>query len=182
MRTAKSPYKLRPENLLPKFGTSGEAKPRETSQMVLPISAEAGSERPGEIPTTVVAAAAPAGEQAVATGGARRAAEPAPEKKPSGFTRFFRRNPFAAKDASNGGARLTQAEMAFSKIRVVRNDLTDSDIEVVPRLTAPRPAMARPTVAKPSPPLAPPPVANLRMEGKVVDLTERLLETGRSRS
>ena len=65
-----------------------------------------------------------------------------PEAKPAPGKGWFR--PFLRQAAKPSGRRLVQGELALGSVRVVRNDLSDADLEVV----EPKAGLGRPTATE----------------------------------
>jgi hypothetical protein len=57
---------------------------------------------------------------------------------------FKRANPFAAPSAEGQATAPVQAELTLDKVKVVRNDLTEADFEIVPKQELPRQADIKP--------------------------------------
>lgn len=113
--TEPSPYEVRKEGQLPVFGNEGaHAKAAEEKE-----SHPAGGE-----PELDFHARA---EQRVKISPERSRIEKAPEERRTFLDR-------RARPAAN--RKLTQAEMSLDQVRPVRNDLSDSDLELAPRRAA----------------------------------------------
>ena len=154
MSNEKSPFKMRAENLLPRFGRTAPQRP------------EPEAELPGlNLPPALARAAAPEPEQPPAPkGGARSTSPGAPngEKIARSMAWFYLRNPWKRQKQEAGP--LTQPELPLSKVRVVRNDLTDSDVEVVQKIRLAKPEPAKRPAVK---------------AAKWSELTVKLFEAGR---
>ncbi len=141
IRDGRSPYKMDPDNLLPKFGPKGpETKAPTPEPAPHPTPGHAGSEQgiasgpPAPTPskqtmnTVEVEANIETGVPAAAY--------------PQGRWTFLKRA-FAPKPAARAAAVPVQGELALDLVRVVRNALNDADLEVV-RARPKRAAPARP--------------------------------------
>lgn len=67
------------------------------------------------------------------------------------LVRFLNRfNPFMRRGARVGNRRLIQAELSLTGVRVVRNDLKEDDLEIVPAEPNPARAQTKPLVKRPA--------------------------------
>jgi len=132
------PYRMNQEHLLPRFApvpkaAGSAAEPQESLETVAPASdltESSGGSEPG-------ASATPRPTQPEVRGGFL----PRWAKRLAGLGRREKKEAKAPL-----GARLVQAELTLAAVKVVRNDLTDSDFELVPAARAQ--AAVRPTQAK----------------------------------
>jgi hypothetical protein len=131
-----SPYRMIQENLLPKFG------PADRSEMKQPPVETSVAAAPGDL--GVRAGWADASKrsetkmnaieiQVQAAPGASSALPP--EAYPLGRWTTMR-NPFHRRTASQKSPRLVQGELSLDAVRPVRNDLNESDLEVIPARVA----------------------------------------------
>jgi hypothetical protein len=124
LRDEKSPFALRKENQLPIF----EGTPRFSGK---PATNERGPVQTDWLqPTEPVAKAAQAEPVRVVSNpfqSSEPAVAPAAKPKPRWFS-FFRMKWFRTNKAK---ADLVQSELSLEKVRVKRNDLADSDLELV---------------------------------------------------
>lgn len=138
---APSPYEVRKNAKIPVFGNGSIAA---SSSAAGPLEA-AGDTAQGEIDFEKQR------EPKMRIAPERRAIQPEPQE----------RRRLLDRPARNGSRRLTQAEMSLDQVKPIRNDLSDSDLELAPRRAArssegdlnpfaPRPiaAMGRPTHEK----------------------------------
>ena len=136
-----SPYKLNEQHFLPKFAPVGRpvslAPPQERLAQAVPVRSDvrAIAVSPSAIkavPTTSTAKAPAATE-------VRRPASGVKEEK--GWRAFFA---FAARSKPRTRRPLVQGEMTLEMLKVVRNDLSEADLEVVPAKLKPA---SEPTLA-----------------------------------
>jgi hypothetical protein len=139
--TAEKPYDVKKDRQIPIFATTAEADEDRAETVVVADSANADGQMTLE-----------PREERVRLKPERSRLEQAPEE----------RRPFLKRWSKPTLRRLTQAEMSLENVRVVRNDLSDADLELAPRRTsrsaaqmdlnpfAPRPiaAIGRPTHEK----------------------------------
>lgn len=116
VRDEKSPYELRKENRLPKLDVSPRFKEVEKS-MVQTDWLQSPPPQPIAAPPNP----SPFAEQAAAR------PQPAPKAKRRWFS-FLKLKWFRTTKPKND---FVQAELSLSKVQVVRNDLADSDLELV---------------------------------------------------
>jgi len=158
MKDEKSPFAMRKNGLLPVFGsaprfarTHAEAAPAPALKQADWIEAErepdsaAQSEPRAEAPLTAAIPAAGASAEL------RSTPQPEAARKPRRkWLAFFTGGIFGSRTAPQ---EMVQSELSLDKVRVLRNDLADSDLELVlrkkkkmatnpPAETAPQPARA----------------------------------------
>lgn len=115
-----SRYKMTRRTLLPKFG--GEAHPSGP-----PVNARKDAKQVMKTDTSELVPPAPA---------------KSPVPSPIGFRLAgwaFRRNPFAPSAVPAATRPVVQSELSLDAVKVVRNDLSDADLELVP-LSQPTPS------------------------------------------
>ncbi len=138
-----SPYKMTQEQLLPKFGS---IKPTEAQEPVLAsIPVLPPDPLPAAKPVRMAAAMAASPGSANKATGADATAPSAPPalSKSSPFLRWARgKNPFQPKRTLKKGAVPVQGELLLERVRVVRNDLNETDLEVVPATRRPEATLA----------------------------------------
>ncbi len=126
IRNRPSPYRMTQQNLLPRFGESRwEGKTFEGKHLEgkLPEDrSEAGNE------------VAQSGKSGTPGSAGEAAQAPSGVAYPSGRWTILRRH-FGFR-TSEGKAALIQGELRLDAVRVVRNDLSDSDLEVIPARAA----------------------------------------------
>ena len=163
LQDVESRYRMRRENLLPRFGSSKNpfmARP-ETAHPPVMAGATAQPQPPLGEPSPAEKAAArmkqtrrlpmaaPAGEVRKTSltersaGVLRRITRLARNLNPLSWRPGRRPAPAQAKPGSNGSP--VQAELSLDRIKVVRNDLYDADVEIVP---AKSPANTKPGPAR----------------------------------
>jgi hypothetical protein len=133
-------YKLTQQSLLPKFGP---AKPQESQQAGKPESQPAGSinttrtsaEKTEKVMNATAAMLpqmqARAADEPRASRPAPRASDPEPKQAfPLGRWTIFR-NPFSRAPKPAGPVAPPQGQLMLDLVKPVRNDLSDSDLEVV---------------------------------------------------
>ena len=147
-----SPYEMRPQNLLPKFGHS-----ESYARTAAVLEDEAAERESGDAPETQeepLHMKTLEGETQVAT-----QAEPTPAPVvaqppvraayPHGRWTFWKQAQPQAPLPSGSGA--VQGELALDLVKVVRNDLNDADLEVVSKPKPPKPpADPAPSQQKPA--------------------------------
>jgi hypothetical protein len=180
MRDTESRYRMRTRNLLPKFGSAknpfapAAAKPEspggspnapagklETASLFEPPSME----RPKPVETKEAKAPArqPVKADLPAKAEVKLMATPAPSSaapKPRRWTAWIRKlNPLSLLPPMRGGGgrnrtahKPVQAELTLEKVRVVRNDLNDTDFEIVPGRLMGLPSGASPILPHPQRP------------------------------
>lgn len=148
-----SPYEMRPQNLLPKFGHSesyartaavleDEAAERDSGD-ALEMQEQSLPMKTLEGETQVTTQAEPTPVPAVVAQPPIRAAYP------QGRWTFWKQNQSPAPPPSGSGA--VQGELALDLVKVVRNDLNDADLEVVSKPKPPKPpAEPAPSQQKPA--------------------------------
>jgi hypothetical protein len=134
IRDAKSPYELRKENLLPRFGSSGRIAPAayptpmvqadwlEPRTLGEPVESVAPQPKPFEAalpPSTPFASPAPGASS-----------HPAKARLPRGWLNLLT---FGLLGRRKESSSLVQSELSLDRIKVIRNDLADSDLELVIR-------------------------------------------------
>jgi hypothetical protein len=133
-----SPYKMTQDHLLPKFGSNKDAEPQEQGLMPTPASppalrpARETLPSPGTIP--------PASGNEIRVAGADAATPSAPPAPTKGgpFLRWAHgKNPFRPKLAVKKRPVPVQGELLLEGVKVVRNDLNETDLEVVPAIKPP---------------------------------------------
>ena len=135
LSAGRSPYRMREENLLPKFGPAKGAKskppapveaapslPKSVPKVDEPKTSRAAIETKGTEMNAIVAGTATESEP----GRTSRSAETA---YPIG--RWTRLNPFHARFSKQSEAAPVQGELLLETVKVMRNDLSDADLEVV---------------------------------------------------
>lgn len=126
-----SPYRMMQQNYLPRFGpmhgggVKEPTRPLQPPRPTQPKPAWAGVQESAR----VVA-------KAVGPRVAQGAAKAAPGERTRGVRRWFGWGRKAG--GRRAGAQVVQGELALDLVKVVRNDLSESDLEVVPAV--PRPA------------------------------------------
>ena len=124
-----SPYKMKEQNLLPRFASVGRPvslaplpNPMEVSRDLFRLATpKPAGAVPAPIPTTQSPFAAPS---------------PAPVVEQAQKTRRFW---FSFKSTVRSGQRLVQSELLLDEVKVIRNDLNETDLEIVAPKTAPVP-------------------------------------------
>ena len=165
IKDRRSPYKMTQEHLLPKFGADKPVDDRVAATLSLthtpPIDL-------GLKPASIrLEPAAPPEQPPMKTSDQTRNEEPSPsaaapqvgeaatpstEARTGGrLLRWARnRNPFQPRSVAKRGAAPVQAELLLESVKVVRNDLSDADLEVVARgNTASAPAPLAPGAVAP---------------------------------
>jgi len=128
-----SPYRMIQENLLPKFGPADRCEmkppPVETSMAARPddLGALADASQCSETKMNAI-------ETQVQAAPGASAALPS-QAYPLGRWTIMR-NPFHRRTASQKSPRLVQGELSLDAVRPVRNDLNESDVEVIPARVA----------------------------------------------
>lgn len=135
LSAGRSPYRMREENLLPKFGPAKGAKakppapaeaapsiPKNVPKAEEPQTSQSATETKGNEMNAVVAGTETESEP----GHTRRSAETAHP-----FGRWTRLNPFHARFSKQSDAAPVQGELLLETVKVMRNDLSDADLEVV---------------------------------------------------
>ncbi len=179
MRDIESRYRMRTRNLLPKFGSAknpfapappkmespggptdpsaekletgslfesppGERpKPAETKELKTPSRPSVNATVPAKAEVKPAATPAPA--------------KPAPKPEPRRWTGWIEKlNPLSLLPSRRGeggrnraGRKPVQAELTLEKVRVVRNDLNDTDFEIVPGRLMGLPSGASPILPQP---------------------------------
>lgn len=132
IRKEPGPYRMNQENLLPKFNAVSKDAPADD---------QAHETQTAPVPLADAAASDAACDEAdkrerhrdvFKLGWLRRA-----------VGRVFWRGSRTGGDATRDKRRPVQGQLSLDAVRVVRNDLTDSDSEAAPRRTASRPGAAR---------------------------------------
>jgi hypothetical protein len=128
LRNEKSPYALCKDNLLPAFSTQPKlrrAHPSTTAGLRQPDLLE--DQEP--VPKETVAAPQVTLFTSIAPPAKPTPEEPAPSRaRKIGFWGFFK-SLFGIRQ--RGSRKLIQSELELSRVKVVRNDLADSDLELV---------------------------------------------------
>ena len=106
-------YKMTQRNLLPKFGA-------EKNPPIRPAEMERRTTQAMKTETVEMAPAAPV-----------KTAAPAPAEFPLGRW-SFKRNPFASRAITATAQPAVQSELSLDAVKVMRNDLSDADLELVP--------------------------------------------------
>jgi len=170
IKSRPSPYKMRQENLLPNFGQekAGET-PQERPPQPPPEPCIAPEyEKPARRPTLPAWRARRASKQPVresapvvaptprakqtdevsVTQPARKMPLKPKSKRPGGLLQRLSRmkNPFRPKSTARKAAAPVQGELRLDSVRVVRNDLNETDLEVIPAADAVDEADALPPV------------------------------------
>lgn len=151
LQDMESRYRMRRRNLLPKFGSSKNPFLARTEAPSLPLSASGANTAPpnaAEMPPAEVTAAAlkkktPLPVVSLPDRGAEKIFKPGPTtgllarlspwaRKLNPFAR--RSNPGQIAKTSAPGSTLhsVQGELSLDRVKVVRNDLNDADVEIVP--------------------------------------------------
>jgi hypothetical protein len=171
-----SPYRMRTQGLLPKFGSSKNpfAAPTRPEPPAAPARQETGTlfeaePKPQPVTPTPVKPAKPVRAVAAAPMAAAAVVEPKPPgparvdpaalaksssiwgwvKQLSPRSLLVRRGPGAPKSARSWPShRPVQAELSLDKVKVVRNDLTDTDLEIVPARLMGLPSGASPVLSQ----------------------------------
>lgn len=144
----RSPFKMTQQSLLPKFGSvkapeqpargSGEkrnqafAQPAQPAEPVVPANAATGNKTMNAVQVEPTAPAA-----------AAVTAKPVADRPafPRGRWTLFR-NPFAKSGKAKSTATPVQTELLLDSVKPVRNDLSDSDLEVVRVQPKPAPVVS----------------------------------------
>ena len=166
LKTSEKRYHLPGQRALPKFGSKknpfrvttrpeqGEVGTADTPSAQVQPPAPPAEEKPQSRPqtssseTTQASASAsvakPINSKPEADSGRQiKPLEPA-ERRPSGVRAFLLWGRAKAKGtALPGGRRLVTAELSLDKVKVVRNDLSESDVEIVGRASPPKPSESR---------------------------------------
>jgi hypothetical protein len=125
LRGDKSPYALRKENQLPKFGSSprfaGKGVPEERLMVQTDFLEERRSAPEAEVLTEELKKA-----EAPLFPPAPVVVEP--ERPKRGWLSFFRMRWFRTQKSRE---ELVQSELSLEKVRVLRNDLADADLQLV---------------------------------------------------
>lgn len=156
----RSPFKMTQQSLLPKFGSvkapeepargSGEKRNQAVASAVLPTeqpqsaNAATGDKTMNAVRSVEVETPANAAAPVVLKSVADRPAFP------RGRWTLFK-NPFSKSGKSKPAVTPVQTEMSLDLVKPVRNDLSDSDLEVVR-------VQPKPAVVEPVPPVPPAPV------------------------
>ena len=106
-------YKMTQRNLLPKFGMEKNAPPQ-------PATTEERIKKNMKIEMAEMAPLAPV-----------KTSAPGPAVFPLGRW-TFKRNPFASRAVTVAVQPVVQSELSLDAVKVVRNDLSDADLELVP--------------------------------------------------
>jgi hypothetical protein len=124
----RSPYRLTQQNLLPRFGSAGAISREEPA----PSKRQVAGLEEARVPT--VESSKPEREASMRHGTMSSSAKPiaAFGRKRFGTWLSRWRNPFRADSAAAKPERGVQGELLLQGVRVVRNDLNDADLEVVP--------------------------------------------------
>jgi hypothetical protein len=170
-----SPYRMRTQGLLPKFGSSKNpfAAPPKPEPPAAPARQETGAlfESEAKPQPATLAPVKPAKPAPARTAAVTLVA--AVETKPAGSVRvepatlaksssiwgwvkqlsplslLARRGPGATKSTRSWPShRPVQAELSLDKVKVVRNDLTDTDLEIVPARLMGLPSGASPVLSQ----------------------------------
>ena len=135
LSAGRSPYRMRQENLLPKFGPAKGAKskppaPVEAAPSIPEIAPKAEEPKTSQVAIetkgTEMNAIVAGTETKSEPGNTMRSTEPA---YPSG--RWARLNPFHARSSKQSEAAPVQGELLLETVKVMRNDLSDAYLEVV---------------------------------------------------
>lgn len=174
LRDIESRYRVRPRNRLPRFGSSRNPFIAKTATPNLPLPASAQApvrSNPAEKTPAEVAAAAlkqttPLPAASTQIPGTKKSGDPA--TKSNLLSRLASRvrsfNPFAGRPgfrraatsaATKATATPVQGELSLDRIKVVRNDLSDADVEIVPAKPVVKPKPASVTVPGKAAELAP---------------------------
>ncbi len=149
-----SPYRMLRQHLLPKFGGDEDGEVGQ-ARAVMPNDGAIGAvgERVGNISATIQLGEARSQATEVAAPAAPVVpvvpVVPAAEVRETSAVRprerwMWGRNPFAYKGKPKKGPDAVQGELSLDAIKVIRNDLNDADLEIVPARAAPAPAPAPP--------------------------------------
>ncbi len=150
-----SPYKMSREHLLPRFEAAAQSAPVAAPETVAPAEPE----------LPIAPAASGVSAAVVEPEKAKRFAGPATTLRQA----LAKKNPFATSKPERRTP--VQTELLLEQVKVVRNDLNDSDLELVAA------SIARKTEA----PVAPVPDRDKTFKGTVWNrLTARLFSIGRS--
>lgn len=146
-------YKMTQQNLLPTFGgTKGaEASPVEEAPPTTQAAPKPAAVEPAKTKPAPETTSAPRSEP-----GAAKAAEflEATKKlRPFGGGGWFK-NPFARTSGPTPEKRPVQTELSLDTVRPVRNDLSDSEVELGRPREATPPEPVKPLMAAPAPPAA----------------------------
>src|SRR2546430_8315330 len=168
LRDRPCPYKMTQQNLLPKFG---QEKPGDTAPVAAPESPSAAQVRPDQPKqggrTTLPAwrvvrvleqreCASPTpgvlimeqteAQMNVAEGIAKKDCPLAAKvKRPGGLFQRLGLNPFRPKPAGRRTAAPVQGELRLEAVRVIRNDLSETDLEIIPAAKKAEETVALPT-------------------------------------
>jgi len=133
-----SPYKMRQEQLLPKFGS---VKPTEPQDQVLASTPALPPDplpaREPAVMTTAIPESSGRASEVIRVDAASPSV-PSMQSKSSPFLRWARgKNPFQPKPTLKKRATPVQGELLLESIKVIRNDLNETDLELVPAITPP---------------------------------------------
>lgn len=156
-RSGRSPYEMRKESQLPRFGHSARYAPPEEAPARNLVQEDWLDERPKPQQTVTESqghetpAVQPVLKQAAPGPAAASLIPPAPAPAPRQRRGLLWWLSFGLLGRPRKGERLVQSELGLENVRVVRNDLEDSDLEVVVirKKKAPRPIFST-TVTNPS--------------------------------
>ena len=157
-------YKMTQQSLLPKFGTGGKPDSVRNSEPLEKQISEAGREKtvvPGrdlrknaEDRTMIMKSTVPSESASVAAASHSETNQ----AYPHGRWNLFK-NPFAKTPRAKPPAEPRQSELLLESVKPVRNDLTDSDLEVVAANRPP--AEAARTIGEPGSPSGEPDASRL---------------------
>lgn len=178
IRSEPTRYKMTQDNLLPKFAPVGrpvslapithpEAALQETvvelaPQVELPVAEDLFAPPAPVAKTVEVAAQAVTHPLEAKPVKAKASAQPVTQRKLESLAdarreqaRSWFKNPFASVGKAKSERTLVQTELLLEQVKVVRNDLSEADIEVVPsavkaEVVAPAPALPKVTEPKPT--------------------------------
>ncbi len=162
IRDTPSPYRIAKETWLPRFGpegSAGEVKP--------PVEPLKGGARADASPAPVLTPAAAVKQSGATLDASALSASRASRQK---LPFYIRMVPF--RSSTRFQAPLRQGELSLDKVTVVRNDLRDSDIDVVPKKQKP--------TAAPVMPVESPASANAACTFEFDSLADRLLQAGQT--
>jgi hypothetical protein len=126
--TEPSPYEVRKNGLLPVFGpANSSASEQKQDENLLPSIPTENGEKAAEPELDFEARQRGEHESRVKLAPERSRIEKAPEERRTFLDRRVRHS---------GDRKLTQAEMGLEQVTPVRNDLSDSDLELAPRRAA----------------------------------------------
>ena len=144
-----SRYRVTRDKLLPKFGSAEDHE----ASAPMPGAANVATEVENGPPAAQAPPPALPGETESESDAVETQTTSPPEvvKSPLAYPRgrwTLMKNPFARKPDSRTDKAPVQAELSLDAIKVVRNDLSDADLEVVPARPGSAPVQAKPPPAE----------------------------------